>query len=92
MRLVEQEIKENPVLGLVAALNFAVFVGDEWDEEVEEACDRFYSMVKAIENPDDNWFNGVHCGDCTKVCGTCLRCLVEEFVDDAKKQLEKLGN
>jgi len=67
---------------------------DTWLNVDECVSDLGTSVLKSLK---DKWetvwlpaLNEEHCGDCTKVCSTCLRCSVEQLYKDAKLIVEAL--
>jgi len=87
IRLVENELKADKRLYLIAMLNFYAFDTDFYDS-FDEAVLGFNNMLREIEI-SSYWKDGRHDGDCTKQCHSCFRCLVEEFTDEAKEMISK---
>jgi hypothetical protein len=89
-RLVEGELKDRQ-LYLVAGLIAYSWHFDEFDDDVDKFLEtRWAELIQLLHH--NNWVNGRHEGDCTKVPATCHRCTIESWVDEAKKLLEQYGS
>jgi len=56
------------------------------DESLSELDDEL--LQRLYEKWVTQWLPALsepHCGDCTKVCGTCVRCSVEQLYADAAR-------
>jgi hypothetical protein len=65
---------------------------DTWLDVDECVSDLGPDELKSLKDKwETGWLpalNEEHCGDCTKVCTTCIRCSVEQLYKDAKLIVE----
>jgi len=57
----------------------------------QNAIDKFKLFTENIET-EECWKDGKHCGDCTHVPATCMRCLVEDYRERAAKLVQYLDH
>jgi hypothetical protein len=88
LRLVEEELAADPRLRLVAFMSQMVLEDYECSKGGYKQSAKWWKRIFQQLTKCDDWKDGKHMGDCTKEPNTCIRCMVEEMVDDAAKILK----
>ncbi len=83
---------------IIDMMAFNLWISDEITDDVDLDDDIFKSLnTESLENINNYWIRWKkyyipslkeeHCGDCTKIPMTCIRCLTEDYYEKAKKIL-----
>jgi S-ribosylhomocysteine lyase LuxS involved in autoinducer biosynthesis len=74
------------------AIAYMLFL-ETWLDEEESISDLGSEVLKSLrKNWTTNWIpalNEKHCGDCTKVSSSCIRCCVEQLYEEAARIIKE---
>lgn len=59
-----------------------------WDNQAVEDAVAYAERIAASVDTDPMWANGRHDGDCTQQPQTCARCLLDEYIEEARKRYQ----